>query len=90
MKYRPYLYVLMATLFTTPGQIFYKFGAERLPEILTNWPLFLAIGLYLFAVIFFILALRTGDLARVYPILATSFIWIALAGTFIWSYYSGN
>jgi len=83
MKSKSVMLVLLATLLTTPGQIFFKMGAQRLPQVWTNWPLFLAVLLYGFAGCFFIVALRSGNLTRVYPIFATSYIWVTLAGKWV-------
>ena len=85
MKWQAIVFVLLATIFTTPGQFFYKLGAQRLPILWMNWELALAVGLYVVAGIFFILALRYGAVTQVYPILSTTYVWITLAGIFFFN-----
>tara|TARA_B100000315_G_C14250536_1_gene439551 strand:- start:31 stop:405 length:375 start_codon:yes stop_codon:yes gene_type:complete len=74
--------VFMATLITSTAQIMYKMGADRLSldvfSVLTNVPLFLGILLYLVAAGVLLLALKHGELSVLYPIVATSYIWVSL------------
>jgi len=74
--------VFMATLITSTAQILYKMGADRLSldvfSVLTNVPLFLGILLYLVAAGVLLLALKHGELSVLYPIVATSYIWVSL------------
>ncbi len=74
--------VFMATLITSTAQILYKMGADRLSldvfSVLTNVPLFLGILLYLVAATVLLLALKHGELSVLYPIVATSYIWVSL------------
>ncbi len=74
--------VVVCTLFTSFAQIFYKFGADRLRfdilSVITNWPIILGIILYGTAAILLIIALKGGDVSVLYPIIATSYIWVSL------------
>jgi len=70
--------MLACTIFTALGQLFYKFGANNLPEIWTNWQLFVGFILYGIGLVLFLLAMRGGDVNVLYPIIATSFIWTNL------------
>ena len=83
MNLRAFFLALLATAFTTPGQIFYKLGAVKLPIIFTNWELALAVLFYFIAGVLFILALKTGELIQVFPVLATSYVWVSLAGMWL-------
>lgn len=83
MNLRALFLALLATAFTTPGQIFYKLGAVKLPVLLTNWELALAVAFYFVAGVLFILALKTGQLVQVFPVLATSYVWVSLAGMWL-------
>jgi drug/metabolite transporter (DMT)-like permease len=74
--------VVACTLFTSFAQIFYKFGADRLSfdliSIITNWPIILGIALYGIGAVLLIAALKGGDVSVLYPIIATSYIWVSL------------
>jgi len=78
--------VFMCTLITSTAQILYKLGANRLSldifSLLTNVPLFLGIFLYLVAAVILLLALKHGELSVLYPIVATSYIWVSLLSSY--------
>ncbi len=73
--------VLFCTLLTSTAQIFYKFGAEKLEfniiSILTNYELFMGMILYAVGGILLILSFRGGEVSVLYPIIATSYIWVS-------------
>ena len=77
------LLVLFSTLITSTAQIFYKFASQTLSfnlvSIITNTALIIGLILYGIAAIFYILALKYGELSVLFPIIATSYIWVALA-----------
>jgi len=81
--------VFICTLITSTAQILYKLGANRLSfsnllvSILTNVPLFLGIFLYLVAAAVLLLALKHGELSVLYPIIATSYIWVSILSSYI-------
>ncbi|MBW2966240.1 EamA family transporter [Candidatus Woesearchaeota archaeon] len=74
--------VFVCTLFTSFAQIFYKFGADRLSfnliSIITNWQIVLGLTLYGIGAVLLITALKGGDVSVLYPIVATSYIWVSL------------
>ncbi|MBW2981490.1 EamA family transporter [Candidatus Woesearchaeota archaeon] len=74
--------VVVCTLFTSFAQIFYKFGADRLSfdifSIITNWPIIIGIALYGTAAVLLIISLKAGEVSVLYPIIATSYIWVSL------------
>lgn len=76
------LIVLLCTIFTSLGQLFLKFGANKLElsllGLITNFFLILGIIFYGVGAIIFVLALKHGDLSMVYPFISLSFIWVAL------------
>jgi len=78
--------VVVCTLFTSFAQIFYKFGADMLSfdliSIITNWPIIIGIILYGTAAILLIVALKAGEVSVLYPIIATSYIWVSLLSMF--------
>lgn len=75
------LLVLFTTLLTSSAQIFYKLGSKTLEfsliSILTNHYLFAGILLYAIGGIFVILSFRGGEVSVLYPIIATSYIWVS-------------
>ena len=72
--------MLLCTLFTSVAQFFYKKGAAELSlsfsGIFTNWFLYIGVLLYLIGALLMIVAFRGGELSTLYPIIATSFIWV--------------
>ena len=75
------LFMLVSALFASSGLILYKFAANNTFDVMTfilNPYLYLG-GLSYAAGLFFMLkALRRGELTVVYPVLATSFIWVSI------------
>ena len=73
--------VLFCTLLTSTAQIFYKFAAEKLSfnvlSIITNVNLLMGMLLYAVGGILLILSLRGGEVSVLYPIIATSYIWVS-------------
>jgi len=73
--------VLFCTLLTASGQLFWKFGSERLGfnilSIITNIPLLIGLALYAIGGILLIISLRGGEVSTLYPIIATGFIWVS-------------
>jgi len=78
--------MILCTIFTSTGQILYKFGAEKLSfdisSIIFNIPLILGLLSYWIALVFLIIAFRGGELSVLYPIVATSYIWVSIASPF--------
>ncbi len=77
-KWLAVILMLFCTAFTSTAQVFYKFGAAELPAILTNWQLILGLFLYGIGAVIFIIALKMGEVTVLYPIIATSYIWVSL------------
>lgn len=69
------------TFMTSSAQVLWKLGSERLSfdllSLLTNWQLIIGIGLYAIAGTLMILSFRGGDVSVLYPIVATSYIWVS-------------
>ena len=79
------IYVAIASLFGSAGQIFYKYGANRLTDVasfILNPFVYLGLGCYGIGLLFMLKSLRRGELTVVYPVMATSFIWVSLAAPF--------
>ncbi len=74
--------VLFCTLLTSSAQIFYKLGVKSLSlnlfSLITNYYLIFGLILYFIGAILLILALKNGELSVLYPLVATSYIWVSL------------
>ena len=73
--------VLFSTLLTSTAQLFYKFGARKLSldifALITNYELIMGMVLYAIGGILLILSFRGGEVSVLYPIFATSYIWVS-------------
>ena len=75
------LLVLFTTLLTSSAQLFYKYSSASVSlnplELITNY--YLIGGLLLYAVggTLMILSFRGGEVSVLYPIIATSYIWVS-------------
>ena len=75
------LLVLFTTLLTSSAQIFYKLGSRTITldplSIITNYYLFGGLLLYAVGGILMIISFRGGEVSVLYPIIATSYIWVS-------------
>lgn len=77
--------VLLCTLVTTTAQVFLKTGADKLPLIFFNWALFLGITLYGIGAFILIIAFKGGEVTVIYPIFASSYIWVSILSVYFFS-----
>ena len=81
------LLVAFCALLGAGGQIFFKLGSSTISfdimSFLTNWKFLLGLALYGIATILFVFALKYGNLSILYPIIATSYIWVTIFSIFI-------
>ena len=74
--------MILCTAFTSIAQVFYKLGASRLEfdiiSLITNLPLITGMILYIFGAVIMIIAFKGGEVSVLYPIVATSYIWVSL------------
>ncbi len=74
--------VLIATLIGACGALFLKYGAERLTRKnkLTFFNSRLLVGVFFYGLssVFFLYALKGGELSVLYPITSLSYVWISL------------
>lgn len=74
--------MVFCTLFTSGGQILWKWGMKTID--FDNWitflnaPFLLGFVSYGVGAALMILALKKGELSLVYPVAATSYIWVSL------------
>jgi len=74
--------MIFCTLFTSAGQMFWKFSLQSVNFSVLNsffnpW-LILGFISYGLGALFMILAFSRGDLSLLYPILGTSYVWISI------------
>ena len=77
------LLVVLGSFIGSFGAVFLKVGSERLRHGLANilsLPLATGVGMYLLSSVFFIAALRNGELSVLYPLVSLGYIW-----TLLWS-----
>ena len=68
------------------GQLLFKLGSSKITlNLLTwiNWQIILGLFAYGTGVILFTLILKKFELSFLYPIIATSYIWVALFSAFL-------
>ena len=71
--------VFISTLFAAWGSLYLKKGAIKFGlKNLLNGKLILGGLIYLLSTVFFILALKRGEVSILYPMTALSYIWISL------------
>jgi undecaprenyl phosphate-alpha-L-ara4N flippase subunit ArnE len=74
--------VLFCALLGGLGQVFFKLSSDKVTfNILSwilNWKLIVGIILYATATILFVYALKHGNLNILYPIIATSYVWVTI------------
>lgn len=91
MKTKPWAIALMllTTLFTSTAQVFYKKGVSTLEfnliSIITNYYILLGLFIYIIAATLMIIAFKGGQLSVLYPIIATSYIWVGIFSYFIFN-----
>ena len=78
--------MVLCTLFTAFGQLFYKYGSKTfsftLQGILTNHYLFLGFFFYGIGAIILMAGLKFGNLSLLYPFVSLNFIWVTLLSVF--------
>lgn len=87
-KFKGIILVIIATLLTSLGQIFWKFGSYYVTGDIFSWlipPIILGFASYGLAAFFLIIALKHGELSTLYPIVATSYVWVALLSPLFFS-----
>jgi multidrug transporter EmrE-like cation transporter len=83
------LLFLVAAVLGALGQFLYKSGAEQTTaswvSYLLNWRLWLGVVCYIAVMVLFVAAFKQGGaLSVLYPVYATTFIWAALIGLFVY------
>jgi drug/metabolite transporter (DMT)-like permease len=95
MRTKPiaFLLFLKATFLISVSQVLLKIGMKNFdPSImgmLSNYFLIVGIGLYGLAAIFVVYGLKNGELSVLYPIIATTYIWVSLLAFYIFKEHMG-
>lgn len=78
--------MLFTTLLTSSAQILWKKGSATLTfdvlSIITNYYIIIGILLYIVGGALLILSFRGGEVSVLYPIIATSYIWVSFLSMF--------
>jgi len=78
--------MVFTTFLTSTAQIFYKRGADilmlNLLALITNYYLMIGVVLYAIGGTLMIISFRGGEVSVLYPIIATSYIWVSFLSTF--------
>ena len=75
--------VLLASFIGSFGAVFLKSGSEKLRHGLRHfisYRLAAGVGMYLLSTVFFIVAIRNGELTVLYPLVSLGYVW-----TLLWS-----
>ena len=93
------LLVIFCALLGGIGQILLKIGSNAMTGSISTWifnlPLIGGMALYGIAFVLFMVALKHGQISVLYPIIATSYVWVAifanrfLGEPFEWSQWIG-
>jgi len=79
------LLIIVDTFLMALGQLFLKLGMNNfnINTLFINYFLILGLGLYGLSAIIFVVALKSGELSVLYPIFATTYIWVALLSLYV-------
>jgi len=76
------LLVALTAFLAAIGQLLLKMGSATIDTNLmswvANWRLLLGVAFHGVGFIFMVIALKHGSLSILYPVLATSYVWVAL------------
>ncbi len=73
--------MLITTFLTSSAQLLYKYGSETLTfniiDLITNYHIIGGLILYAIGGTMMIISFRGGEVSVLYPIIATSYIWVS-------------
>ena len=75
--------VFVCTILGAAAQILMKIGSMQMEhfdpiKVLTNLPLFIGYALYGINTVLLMFALRDGELSKLYPIIALTYVWVTV------------
>ena len=79
--------VFICTILGAAAQILMKMGSTHLDhfdimKVITNVPLFIGYALYGINTILLMFALRDGELSKLYPIIALTYVWVTVLSVY--------
>jgi drug/metabolite transporter (DMT)-like permease len=83
-KRRSVYLILLFTFLAASAQILWKYGAIRLGDhptpllLMTDIPLIAGLAIYGLGSVLMIIALKHGELSVLYPLIALSYVWVAI------------
>ncbi len=79
--------VFLSTLVNASAQTLYKLGTSQASglALLTNYFIWLGLVFYGISALMLVISLKYGELSVLYPIIATSFIWVNLVAKYIFN-----
>ena len=80
-KYKAIMFVLLAAMFAAIGQILYKLASNKIVDIISflfNPYIYVGVIIYAIGLFFTLKSLVYGEVSVVYPMMATSLIWVSL------------
>ena len=94
---RAIILVLMCTVFGAAAQMLIKTGANALPHVSGVMPNLIAMAmnsrlvagysLYGISTVLLIVALRHGELSLLYPVIALTYVWVAILSVLVFHEY---
>ena len=86
-QYQAILLSVFCAFLASLGQTFFKLGSAQISthyaDWFFNWRVILGLAIYGLSALLFIVALKFGRLSILYPIIATSYIWVTLLSYYI-------
>lgn len=90
-RQRSLILVSLCTILGAAAQILMKKGADpsihgmipTVVRIFTNLDMFIGYGLYGISAVLLVLALRRGQLSLLYPVIALTFVWVAILSVIV-------
>lgn len=86
--------MIACTLFTSLGQLLWKAGSLRIdlsaPLTVLNLPFLLGFVSYGMGAVLMIIALKTGELSMLYPLVASSYVWVSIVSPYFFPSDSMN
>jgi multidrug transporter EmrE-like cation transporter len=79
--------VFVCTILGAAAQILMKIGSTHLDhfdimKVITNLPLFIGYALYGINTVLLMFALRDGELSKLYPIIALTYVWVTVLSVY--------
>ncbi len=78
--------MIVCTIFTSAGQLLWKAGSLQItfskPLTFFNLPFIVGCVSYVVGSILMILAFKKGELSVLYPVVATSYVWVSILAPF--------